>query len=59
MTTLFTIIGLLFISLFVLLPIIEKYAPKTSVEQQQRLSRWILPLVAVGIVLALIKHLTS
>ena len=56
MTTMLTLVGAIFISLFLLLPLIEKYAPRASPKQQQRLSRWILPLVAVGLVLALLKQ---
>ncbi len=59
MSTLFTIIGLLFLSLWLLIPLIEKHAPQASPEQQQRLSRWILPLVALGIVIALLREFMS
>ena len=57
MATMLALVAAIFISLFLLVPLIEKYAPRASPEQQQRISRWILPLVAVGIVVALIQHL--
>ena len=59
MSTLLNILALLFLALFVLIPLIERFAPRASPEQQQRISRWILPLVAIGLVAALIKHLMS
>ncbi|MBD2858224.1 hypothetical protein IB286_04320 [Spongiibacter sp. KMU-158] len=53
------ILGLLFLSLFLIIPLLEKRAPQLSSEQQQRLSRWILPLVGLSLVIALFKHFLS
>lgn len=59
MSTMLTLVAAIFIALFLLLPLIEKFSPRASPEQQQRLSRWILPLVGLSLVIALIKHLTG
>ncbi len=59
MATMLALVAAIFISLFLLVPLIEKYVPRASPEQQQRISRWILPLVAVGIVVALLQHLLN
>lgn len=55
MTLLLILSGLL-LALIVLLPLIERYAPQPSPETQNRLSRWILPLVALGLVLAMLRQ---
>mgnify|MGYP007051586100 CR=1 FL=1 len=54
--TLMLILGGLFLALLVVIPLIERYAPQPSAETQNKLSRWILPLVAVGLVLAMLRQ---
>lgn len=50
------LLGALFLSLAIAIPLLEKRAPRLSAEQQQRLSRWILPLVGLSLVIALFRH---
>ncbi|AKH69169.1 hypothetical protein IMCC21906_01491 [Spongiibacter sp. IMCC21906] len=50
------IIAVLMVALLVIVPLIEKYSPQPSPETQQRMSRWILPLVGLGLVLALARQ---
>lgn len=52
-----TILGILFISLIIIVPLVERFGPKTSDTQTRKISRWILPLVAALLVLQLIVHL--
>ncbi|GAB3379544.1 hypothetical protein NCG89_16105 [Spongiibacter taiwanensis] len=54
--TLMLILSGLFLALLVVIPLIERYAPQPSTETQNKLSRWILPLVAVGLVLAMLRQ---
>lgn len=56
MGTLLTILAVLFLGLIIVVPLIEKYAPKGDSRDYSRISRWILPLVALLIVLQLFRH---
>ncbi|MEX1669585.1 hypothetical protein AB4876_11750 [Zhongshania guokunii] len=55
MTTLLSLLAILALSLVVIIPLLERFAPKANPEQQAKISRWILPLVGVMLVIALIK----
>jgi hypothetical protein len=55
MADLLTILAILFIALIVLVPVIERFAPQASPEQQSKIRRWILPLVGLSLALALLK----
>lgn len=59
MGNLLTILAFLFIALIVLVPVIEKFAPRPSPKQQAKISRWILPLVGLSLILALFKSFMS
>lgn len=50
------IIAVLMLALLIAIPLIEKYSPRPSQQAQQRMSRWILPLLAIGLVLALARQ---
>ena len=54
MTTLITILALLFAALFIVVTLTEKYGSRDS-EQTAKLSRYILPLVALLIMAQVIK----
>lgn len=54
---LLTVLGILFISLIVITPIVERFGPKTSEAQTSKISRWILPLIAFLMVLQLLAYL--
>jgi len=54
MTTLITILALLFAALFIVVKLTEKYGSRDN-EQTAKLSRYILPLVALLILAQVIK----
>ncbi|GLR69526.1 hypothetical protein [Agaribacter marinus] len=51
---LFIILGVLFVALFVLIPLIEKSNLRMSDEKTSKISRYILPLIAVVLIIQLI-----
>lgn len=55
MGNLLLVIGLVFAILFILTKVLEGRAKPLSAEQQQRLSRWIIILVAASLLLSLIR----
>ena len=55
MSTLLSLLAVLFIALIIIIPLLERFAPKANPQQQAKLSRWILPLVGISLVLALFK----
>jgi hypothetical protein len=56
MGTLLTILAVLFVSLIILVPLIEKYAPKGETRDYGNIMRWIIPLMALLLVLQLVRH---
>ena len=56
METLLIILATLFVALIVILPLIEKYAPKGEPRDYGNLTRFIFPLMAVLIVAQIIRH---
>lgn len=52
---LITILGVLFLALFVVIPLVEKHGKKHSPEELSKLSRWIMPLMGLILVASLIK----
>ncbi len=56
MTTLFIILVVLFAVLFVLVPMLEKHASKGDGIDERRISRWIIPLMATVMILAILRH---
>lgn len=59
MSTLLIILAVLFLALIIILPLIEKYAPKGEARNYGNLTRFIFPLVAVLIVVQLIWYYFS
>lgn len=59
MATLITIIAILFLTLLVIVPMWEKYAARHETYDFGRLSRYIMPLMALLIVLQLIRYYFS
>lgn len=51
-----TILGGLFIVLIILVPLIERIAKPMKDEEVSRISRWVLPLVALLLVVQLFAH---
>lgn len=56
MGTLLIILAVLFLALFVIVPLVEKYAPKEEGRSYANITRWIMPLIALLIVLQLFRH---
>lgn len=56
MGTLLTILAVLFLALIIIIPLVEKYAPKGEAHDYSRATRWIIPLMALLIVLQMIRH---
>lgn len=56
MGTLLIILAVLFLALVVILPLVEKYAPKGESRNVGNLTRLIFPLVAVLIVVQIIRY---
>jgi hypothetical protein len=59
MGTLLIILAVLFVALIVILPLVEKYAPKGEARDYSRLSRWIFPLMALLLVAQLVRYYFS
>jgi hypothetical protein len=59
METLLIILAVLFVVLIVILPLVEKYAPKGETRDYGRLSRWIFPLMALLLVAQLVRYYFS
>ncbi|MCM0612987.1 hypothetical protein KFJ24_10940 [Marinobacter sediminum] len=56
MGTLLTILAVLFVSLIIIIPLVEKYAPKGERRDYGNIARWIIPLMALIIVVQLLRH---
>jgi hypothetical protein len=54
--TVLIILGVLFLSLLVILPLLEKMQFRMSDESQAKMSRWILPLLVIVAVVQLIMY---
>jgi hypothetical protein len=56
METLLIILAVLFVALIVILPLVEKYAPKGESRNYGNITRFIFPLMAVLILAQMIRH---
>jgi hypothetical protein len=56
MGTLLAILAVLFLGLIIIIPLVEKYAPKGEGRDYSNITRWIMPLIAVLIVLQMLRH---
>jgi hypothetical protein len=56
METLLIILAVLFVALVVILPLVEKYAPKGESRDYGNITRFIFPLMAVLILAQMIRH---
>ena len=50
MSVLVAILAILFASLFILLPLLEKYGKERSPEELQNITRWMTPLMIILII---------
>lgn len=53
--TVIIILGVLFLALFIIIPLIEKSNVRVSDESAAKISRWMWPLLIVMVVLGMIK----
>ena len=56
MGTLLAILAVLFLALIVLVPLIERFSDRSQSQDYSNLTRWIMPLMAVLIVLQMIGY---
>lgn len=56
MTTLFIILVVLFAALFLIIPFLEKHASKGDAIDDRKISRWIIPLMALVLILAIARY---
>lgn len=56
MLTLFTLLALLFLTLAILLPLLERYLPRPSADKARRFDRWIATLAGLAIVLFILQY---
>jgi len=57
MPNIILILLVLFVALFAMITLVERFGKKQSDEEVSRLSRWILPLVALLLVLQTLAYL--
>lgn len=50
MKALLIILAVLFATLFIAIPLVERFSPNNSSEQTQRMSRWVMPLLLIMMV---------
>lgn len=51
-----SILGVLFLVLIILVPLAERFAKPMKDEEVSKISRWVLPLVALLLVVQLLAH---
>lgn len=56
MGTLLIILAVLFVALIIILPLVEKYAPKDEARNDGNLTKFIFPLVALLIVVQIVWY---
>ncbi|MFN2361511.1 MAG: hypothetical protein ABR522_10620 [Marinobacter sp.] len=56
METLLIILAVLFLALIVIIPLVEKYAPKGELKSFGNITRWIIPLMVLVLVLQLLRQ---
>ena len=54
--TILIILGVLFIALVIIVPLIERSKFRMSSEQMSKLGRWILPLLVIMLSIQLVMH---
>lgn len=59
MTMLVMIIAILFASLFILIPLLEKYGKERSDEDLQKITRWMAPLMVILIIAMALRFFTG
>ena len=59
MGVLIAILAILFISLFILIPLLEKYGKESSPAELQNITRRVIPLMIILIIATAIRYLMS
>lgn len=57
MTTLFAVLAILFISLFVMVYLVEKFGKRYSPESLSKMTRWIFPLLLLLLILQGLRYI--
>jgi hypothetical protein len=57
MGTVLIIVAVLFLALIIVIPLVEKYAPKEQGRDYSRITRWIIPLMLLVLVLQLLRYM--
>ncbi|MFL0802138.1 MAG: hypothetical protein K6L81_00345 [Agarilytica sp.] len=50
------ILGILFLALIILVPLMERFTKPMKDEEVSKISRWVIPLVALLLVVQLLAH---
>ncbi|WP_439134969.1 hypothetical protein [Pseudomaricurvus sp.] len=53
------ILGILFLALIIIIPLVDRFGKKQSDEEVSKISRWILPLVMLLAVLQLVLYMVG
>ncbi|MBT3531796.1 MAG: hypothetical protein HOF74_08490 [Gammaproteobacteria bacterium] len=56
MGVLIIILGILFASLFILIPLLEKYGKERSPEELQKITRFFLPLMIIMLIAMAVRY---
>lgn len=56
MGPLLMILAVLFLALIIIIPLVEKYAPKGERRDYGNITRWLIPLMALVLVLQLLRY---
>lgn len=56
MGTLLAILAVLFLGLIIIVPLVEKYTPKGENRDYSKITKWIIPLMALFIVQQMLRH---
>ena len=59
MGILIAILAILFVSLFILVPLLEKYGKERSPQELHNITRWMIPLMIILIIAMAIRYLMS
>ncbi len=56
MGVLIAIVATLFASLFIIIPLLEKYGKESSPEELQKITRWMTPIMTIMIIAMAIRY---
>ncbi len=56
MPTLLLILGTLFLALFLIVPLVERFGKKHSKQELHKITRWIMPLLMLLLILQALRY---